>query len=348
MPLTIIGIDEAGYGPLLGPLCVGMAAVRLNDWHEGQGAPDLWEHLSGGVCAKPGDRRGRVAIADSKRLKLPTDASRHPLIHLERGVLSALLAKAGEVHMNSDQALLQTLGARVPDHPWYGGAPAPCPVGQSAESIRIAGNTLARALREGGASIADLRCEVICEHELNEIAARTGSKASATAEAIGRHLRRVWANHEGGGREATGDGGEQAVVPRVVIDRQGGRTQYGEWLAGLLPESIGAGDVVVLDEAPSHSRYDVLDASGARRLTVHMQVEAEQACLCVALASMVAKLVRETLMARLNRYWLERARAHGLGEIKPTAGYRQDGWRWLHDMNGVIPAAERRVMVRTV
>lgn len=365
MPLTIIGIDEAGYGPLLGPLCVGMAAIRLDDWHEGRPAPDLWKHLSSGVCAKPGDRRGRVAIADSKKLKLPSDASRHPLIHLERGVLSALMAcgsQAGhgsrepchhdhgsaEPACQTDGALFDALGVRVPDHPWYGGDPAPGPVGQSVESIRIAGNTLARALREAGAAITDLRCEVISESELNEIASRTGSKASATAEAIGRHLRRVWSNQEGDGGRAPGDSEENTTVPRVVIDRQGGRTQYGEWLAAMLPESIGAGDVVVLDEAPAHSRYDVLDASGTRRLSVHMQVEAEQACLCVALASMVAKLVREMLMARLNRYWLGLAREHGLGEIKPTAGYRQDGWRWLHDMNGVIPAAERRVMVRTV
>jgi len=78
------GIDEAGYGPLLGPLCVGASAFRLADVRDASTAPDLWSLLSLGVCRKPKDARRRIAIADSKKLKSAGD---QPLIHLERGVM---------------------------------------------------------------------------------------------------------------------------------------------------------------------------------------------------------------------------------------------------------------------
>ncbi|MCZ7632744.1 MAG: hypothetical protein M5U20_04580 [Phycisphaerales bacterium] len=89
MALIYCGIDEAGYGPMLGPLCVGFAAFRVEGWTVGESAPDLWGALGSGVCRDPGDKRGRVAVADSKRLKLSNQSkSRHPLTHLERGVLA--------------------------------------------------------------------------------------------------------------------------------------------------------------------------------------------------------------------------------------------------------------------
>ena len=84
MALLLAGIDEAGYGPTLGPLCVGMTLFRVRDWEPGQEAPDLWKLLSGTVCKKPSDARRRIPIADSKALKLANDTkTRHPLVHLE-------------------------------------------------------------------------------------------------------------------------------------------------------------------------------------------------------------------------------------------------------------------------
>jgi hypothetical protein len=340
VPLTLLGIDEAGYGPILGPLCVGMASVHVADWVEGDPAPDLWKVLSAAVCQKPSDKRHRVAIADSKKLKLPNDASgdRHPLMHLERGVLAMLAAHGREPSSPTDAALFDALAVQVPPHPWYAGEPMPLPMAHGAGAIRIASNMLSVALSATRVGLGDLRCEVICEQTLNRLAAEHGTKAAATAEAIGRHLRRAWL--------AQLERPEEPAA-RVVIDRQGGRAQYGPWLANLLPESIGAGRVVILEERDDRSSYQVLDAGGKPRLVVHLNVEGEQASLCVALASMTAKLVRELLMARLNRYWLARAAAHGR-EVKPTAGYYADGTRWLSDMETVVTREERRGLVRTV
>ncbi len=337
MPLTLVGIDEAGYGPMLGPLCVGMCVLQIDDWVEGSPAPDLWSLLSGAVTRKPARSGGKVAIGDSKKLKLPNDStSRHPLTHLERGVMAMLATREGATMPTSDAELFAVLHAAIPDESALRDVePAACPVASSAESLAISANVLKRAMDDAGVSLIDLRCEVVGPVEFNTIVKQSGSKAETTAVAIGRHLRRVWML-----------GQERGTTPRVVCDRQGGRTSYGAWLAEMLPERLGAGPVVVLEEAAERCRYEMQDALGERRLMVQLQPEAEEACFAVALASMTAKLVRETMMARFNRFWAARAAAAGHAEVKPTAGYVQDGRRWLSEMNGVITPAERAAIVR--
>ena len=81
-------------------------------------------------------------------------------------------------------------------------------------------------------------------------------------------------------------------------------------------------------------------------MTVTFMPEAESAHLPVALASMIAKLIRELAMARFNRYWCDRARAAASLELKPTAGYRQDAARWLHDARDILTPEDRRAMIR--
>ncbi|MEE2660364.1 MAG: hypothetical protein VYC41_02125, partial [Planctomycetota bacterium] len=65
--------------------------------------------------------------------------------------------------------------------------------------------------------------------------------------------------------------------------------------------------------------------------------------LPVELASMAAKTVRELLMNRLNSFFTQR-----LPELKPTAGYVQDGRRWVAEI-GDLPerlGIPRRDLVR--
>ena len=61
----VVGIDEAGYGPLLGPLVVSVAAFELPA--EDVDA-DLWQRLAGTVTPTPRKRPGTLAIGDSKKL----------------------------------------------------------------------------------------------------------------------------------------------------------------------------------------------------------------------------------------------------------------------------------------
>ncbi len=321
MPLLLAGIDEAGYGPLLGPLCVGMSLFRVRDWSPGDPAPDVWKLLSTAVCKKPSDTRRRLPIADSKQIKLANDCkTHHPLVHLERGVLAFLQSRDGRC-CATDHELLDGLGAKVDAQPWYLGDPTLLPLASTSGQVSIAAARLAGACEEAGVELLDLRCIIIAEAEFNDTIRRTGSKADATTLAVGRHLRAMF------GRE--GFGAEDA---RIVCDQLGGRTQYEDLLTRELPGAR----VAPLAESDQRSRYSL-----SEKAIIQFMPEAESAHLPVALASMVAKLTRELAMRWFNRYWCAR-----VPELKPTAGYSTDARRWLDEMREVLNPAERAAMVR--
>ena len=63
MPTRWVGIDEAGYGPNLGPLVMTAVVAESSD----DRPPDLWADLSATVCRARGDT-DRVWVDDSKAL----------------------------------------------------------------------------------------------------------------------------------------------------------------------------------------------------------------------------------------------------------------------------------------
>ena len=57
--LIYAGIDEAGYGPMFGPLCVAGASVFiLEEYNPDDGAPDMWSLLITIICKSRKDRQG--------------------------------------------------------------------------------------------------------------------------------------------------------------------------------------------------------------------------------------------------------------------------------------------------
>ncbi|MBY0261256.1 MAG: hypothetical protein K2Q20_02880, partial [Phycisphaerales bacterium] len=346
-----VGIDEAGYGPLLGPLCVGMAALRLDRWDaEGGGAaPDLWTTLGGAVCREASDKARRIAVNDSKALKLAnSSAKKHPLTHLERGVLAFVLCRESEEACaelsecpSSDGEFLGLVGAECPPQAWYGEGPeagaagSVFPVGHTREQIAIARSVLGAELERAGVAVLEMNCRVIDEHAFNEIVERAGTKAATTELGLSEHLQTAW---ERWGAVGVSDGG----AVRVVCDRQSGRADY----TSLIQRALPGAEVRETHRSAEASRYEVRgDGAGGELRLMHVLflTESEKQHLPVALASMLAKLTRETLMGRLNRHFAAR-----MPELKPTAGYRQDGWRWIEEgvRGGAIGADERKALIR--
>ncbi len=310
------GIDESGYGPLLGPLCVGASAFRIPDElvasadASATGAPDpqsfdLWKLLERGVCRKPKDTRRRIAIADSKKLK---SHGKQPLIHLERGVLAFV---PGGPHVD-DAALFQTLGvvARVGSGtPWHASA-LPLPTAQTADGVAIARNLVARALDQHSIAIERLSVAILDPEDFNALYARLRNKSHVNMSLVFNALRTIDELRDG----------DRAFV---AIDRQGGRSSY----RAELEAHVAQGEPVrVLHEDDERSAYEVGEG-----LFVSFEVAAEERHLPVALASMAAKYVRELSMERLNAYF-----AGFLPDLLPTAGYVEDGRRYLAEVKPIL------------
>lgn len=315
--LIYAGIDEAGYGPMFGPLVISRCVVELTDtpFDPADGnspAPPLWSLLKTAVCRKTGDKKHRIAVNDSKQLYSPSTG----IAHLERGVL-AFLSLTG-FHADTLESLLKHIGhdatSVTPDLLWYsmteGGLALPTQ--WTADQLAIARSSLRRAADSAKFKVHDFAAAVVYEDRFNELCTAMQSKARCAWKFVSHHLDHVWRNF-----------GEHH--PWVIVDRQGGRKCYSDLLATLF---TGA-KIVLLDESDNISRYRVVGPG--RTMTVSFEIESEKEHMPVALASMTAKYMRELLMSRFNAFWLSHNPA-----LRPTAGYYTDGQRFLADIEPLI------------
>jgi hypothetical protein len=311
----MIGVDEAGYAPRLGPLVVTAVSVECP-----ARTLDLYEALGPVVtkAAAPQERAGRpreadrpLAVADSKVVY----RSGKGLGELERGVL-AFLAAAGprrreaEVRFPTDLALASSLDGASLDLrglDWYAGPEEPLPLAADADDCARAALRLQEAFEGAGLGGLAFRSRVVTARELNGAFACGLNKAEALCELVASLLDGV----HGGGCESD-----------VMVDRLGGRKFYGRLLVAAFPGAAVEERACGAEE----SSYEVEAPSRGLTSRVSFACRAEARSLLVALASMASKYMRELFMRRLNRYFL--ARCPGL---RPTAGYPQDAARFLAD-----------------
>jgi hypothetical protein len=310
--VLVIGLDEAGYGPLLGPLVVGAAAFRLAGGARGATASaDLRAALRGLACRAGEGRRGAalpVVLDDSKEVK-----RRHGVEGLSRGARWAAAA-AGRREPQDLGDWLERFADRPPAvllaDPWHGEPElARLPSGDFPDDLR------ARCLLTGVEPLG-LWVSPALPHELNEAWAGTDNKARVLFLSTMTLLLRVLA-------EVPAAAAGETV--EVRLDREGGRLDYLAWLADVFPfhgvEELQAPD----DEA----RYRVVD--GGREIRLTFVTRGDGRHLEIGLASMAAKLTRELFLERMNAWFGAR-----LPGLKPTAGYVEDGRRWLQDAAPVL------------
>ncbi len=96
--MIYVGIDEAGYGPLLGPLVVARSVFLVKDRDPASAPPCLWTRLAACV-GHAADRAALVRVDDSKRLH----AGGGGLRSLEHGVLALLSSAPASLARNQSR-----------------------------------------------------------------------------------------------------------------------------------------------------------------------------------------------------------------------------------------------------
>jgi hypothetical protein len=307
----VAGIDEAGLGPVLGPLVVSASVFSVPDEHAGR---SLWQLLSAAVSRSVTRRATRIAIADSKKLYTGLRGSKG-LANLERGVLAALSA-LGFCPGTFKELLGQLCPIAVKaaaNYQWYGGLDLPLPRRANPLEVQLAGNSLARAMKNAGLALEDVFSEVVLEGEFNHLT-MASNKSVMLFDVTCRLLMRIW--RQAGGRKI-----------RVFVDRQGGRMHY---LPALQRVFEGCSFKIV-EESQTDSVYCI--SEGGKAMEIGFSVDCEDKHLPAALASMASKYIRELFMGVLNMFW-----ASHVSDLPPTAGYYSDGNRFYR---AILPAVRR-------
>ncbi len=330
--MIVAGIDEAGYGPLLGPLVISAAAFRTPAATSATPATalpptslpadaDLWTPLSAAITRKPPVAGGKLIVADSKIVHAlangPTLLEHTVLAFTQtlcRNSSPSPDSPPGPPAADTLQQLLLSLG-QVPEpvfaQPWYQ-ADGALPRFSSA-AIGPSANFLARTLYSADITPVALRTRVITEQEFNRLIGITNNKASVLIGATFAHLAHLYHQFT-------------AENLLVIIDKQGGRDHYLDLLLETFPQE----HIKVLGESNPWSGYVITGTQ--RHARIYFLAKAESAGFATALASMVCKYLREVLMNDLN-HWFQRR----IPSLAATAGYYQDGQRWLRDVRDHLP-----------
>jgi ribonuclease HII len=305
--VVLVGIDEAGFGPILGPLVVSSSTFLLpHPLLE----TDLWQILKKSVGNRRKRLAGRLLITDSKKAYSKSVGTRH----LERTVLSCLRC------LDKEPAALSELIAllcpeclkRLSDYPWYKNAGKQKIPGDEGDR-KIASVVLKDDMTSNSMELLELKSHCLDVAYYNKMVGSVKNKASVLFTATSRLIKNALDNFAGDEMQ-------------IIIDRQGGRVRYRKVLQRMFADM----ELKIVRESPAASSYEL--TANAKVVRLHFVVGADERFLPVSLASMVSKYLRELLVYHINRYF-----AGHCAELKPTAGYWKDGLRFIEDLKTNIP-----------
>ncbi len=303
----LAGIDEAGFGPLLGPLVVSSSVFRTDT---DMSSADLWQVLRRSVGKTRTRLVGRLLVADSKKAYKRAEG----VGHLERSVLAALatLSKEPATLTELVTCLCPDCLPRLLEYPWFQKLTSRrLPAGSP--DLRIAAKVFTEDMAANGVKLVDLRTCCLDVAYYNTLMEQVRNKSGVLFGTTTRLIQQVL------------DSSDDSSL-HLFIDRQGGRTHYREHLLRSFPDWT----LRILEETEEKSAYEM--RMGSRCMVLSFEVAADDRHLPVSLASMVSKYVRELLMDSMNDYFVTLNPA-----LKPTAGYWQDGLRFLADLQAHLP-----------
>ena len=350
----VVGIDEAGYSPLLGPLVISASIFGsdepITDWWQALGIPKAGRCRGG--SGDPLDRtrppRFLPVVDDSKKIYMPSVG----LEALETSVLAFLTVSRDRPQSLRDLLDAVGSGAELDEYPWYRGADVALPVAADPQRVQACADALLDALRRAGAQFHGFHSSPILAGEFNRLVTRSGNKATAlltgTLSLVERSMTAtrsgVMTSDPSGAMTSDPSGvGANLVFARsgsaveFLIDKQGGRDFYGNALSQFFFGSRVTPGI----EGNDLSRYSV-EHDGCR-FDASFCVRGDAQHLPIALASMLSKYIRELFMILFNRYWQSVD-----SSIPRTSGYRTDGWRFVRALEASQqePLVARHLLIR--
>ncbi len=313
---VLAGIDEAGYGPLLGPLVVSSVVLEVPDELL---KADLWHLLEDAVTKTKKHAKGRLLITDSKKAYSKSSGIRQ----LQRTVLAAL-ANLPHTHpdgISTAAELIETVCPacknRLAEYSWYKDM-AHVSLNDHAEDTHLAASVLSQSLRHHDIRLFNVSSYCLDAGHYNQMVKKVNNKASVLFTAVCTLINHIM--------NATYETPEQAKNLHILIDRHGGRSYYLELLQKMFPSL----EFKVLKQNDTISSYRL--SSWSKTVNVHFVLKADDHYLPVSLASMVSKYLREVLIEMLNAYFVSH-----YNDLKPTAGYWQDGQRFVREIREFLP-----------
>ncbi len=305
---VLVGIDEAGFGPILGPLVVSSCTFSVPEKHI---KTNLWRLLSKSVAKTRKHLAGRLLVVDSKKAYSKSAG----IQHLERTVISCLKCfgqnPADLAHLL--RILCPNSIERLANYPWHN-SETTYKIKANPADVEIAAKTFKRDLDESNMELLNMKSCCLDVGHYNKLVDAVRNKANVLFTATSQLIKSAYDNY-----------GEQGL--QVIVDRQGGRVHYQNCLQTMFPGL----ELTILKETQKHSSYEL--KAGQKQMRVHFIVGADQNFLPVSLASMVSKYLRQLLVGNINRYFISFA-----PELKPTAGYWKDGLRFIQEIKTNLPS----------
>ncbi len=328
----LIGADEAGYGPNLGPLVVAATLWEIPSLDQ----CDLAAALAPLVSTSP--KSSGLVICDSKKIHQPQQS----LAPLEHHCLAALggcssLAKqpfnqiwsrefspatpqSSHAQLRMDFSSADSITTATTTNPslmsskpftderfYFQPDSIPLPIAADLHLVEKLTLRWQRQLQKSDVSLVDIQYCLVFPQTFNAWCQRLTSKGAVltyvTLQLVKNLLNQT-----------------SAQTVQIVCDKHGGRDDYRGWLQSVFnPSSLTRHEQ---SELVSRYHWEALD----RSIEIAFRAKGES-FIPTALASMTAKYLREVIMECWNNYWQTQ-----IADLKPTKGYPTDAKRFANDI----------------
>lgn len=303
--MIYVGIDENGYGPILGPLIITSCVFLVPEYP----GIDMWYYLRESTSQRKKNLEQRLLVTDSKKAYSRSTGIKH----IERTTLSFL--DQLNLGINNFSRLLSTVSIdanqQLQKYLWYS---------KTNEDLLckkdiFATTKLTKDMKEQKIELLDVRCCYFDVAKFNRRVQSTGNKAEIVTSSVLELIQSAVA--------LASVLGEKEVF--VISDRLGGRVYYEELLTKI-PDFNSISRSSCLEE----SKYQLENKNIT--LDIRFEVDADDSHFPVALSSMIGKYIREKSLQYMNEYFMELQPG-----LKPTAGYWKDGLRFLREIDTLGP-----------